>query len=126
MAKPYLSIIIPAFNEAKRLPLTLVDVDKHLASQEFSYEILVVNDGSKDGTSEIARRFSTLVKNLKVIDLPENLGKGAAVRQGMMEAKGNWRLFMDADNSTSVNEFLKMMPYFKEGYDVVIGSRAVR
>ena len=126
MAKPYLSVIIPAYNEAQRLPLTLVDVDKHLASQEFSYEILVVNDGSKDATSEIARRFSSLVENLKVIDLPENLGKGAAVRQGMMEAKGNWRLFMDADNSTSVNEFLKMMPYFKEGYDVVIGSRSVR
>jgi len=126
MAKPYLSVIIPAYNEAKRLPLTLVDVDKHLASQEFSYEILVVNDGSKDATSEIARRFSSLVENLKVIDLSENLGKGAAVRQGMMEARGNWRLFMDADNSTSVNEFLKMMPYFKESYDVVIGSRSVR
>lgn len=126
MAKPYLSVIIPAYNEAKRLPLTLIDVDKHLSEQEYSYEILVVNDGSKDATGEIVERFKPLIENLKLINLPENKGKGAAVRQGMLAAKGNWRVFMDADNSTSIVEFNKMMPYLDEGYEIVIGSRAVK
>src|SRR3989338_10362489 len=126
MAKPFLSVIIPAYNEAKRLPLTLIDIDKHLQEQEYSYEILVVNDGSTDATAEIVRRFSALMDNLKVVDNPENHGKGWVVRQGMLAAKGTWRLFMDADNSTSIVEFNKMIPYFKEGYEVVIGSRDVK
>ena len=126
MARPYLSVIIPAYNEAKRLPLTLIDIDKHLETQEYSYEILVVNDGSTDATAEIVNRFMPLVENLKLIDNKENKGKGAVVRQGMLCAKGTWRLFMDADNSTSIVEFNKMIPYFKEGYEVVIGSRDVR
>lgn len=126
MAKPYLSVIIPAYNEAKRLPLTLIDVDKHLSEQEYSYEILVVNDGSTDATAEIVERFRPLIENLKILNLPANQGKGAAVRQGMLAAKGNWAVFMDADNSTSIIEFNKMMPYLDEGYEIIIGSRAVR
>ncbi|OGY62814.1 MAG: hypothetical protein A2745_03415 [Candidatus Harrisonbacteria bacterium RIFCSPHIGHO2_01_FULL_44_13] len=136
MAKPFLSVIIPAYNEADRLPLTLIDVDRHLSEQEYSYEIIVVNDGSTDSTAEIARRFISLIPNLKLLDNPTNQGKGLAVKQGMLSAKGNWRLFMDADNSTSVVEFNKMMPYLsagggsiygkKETYDVIIGSRSVR
>jgi len=126
MAKPYLSVIIPAYNEAKRLPLTLIDVDKHLSQQEYSYEILVVNDGSTDATSEITNRFKPLVENLKLIDNKNNCGKGAAVRQGMLAAKGNWRVFMDADNSTAISEFNRMMPYLDEGYEVIIGSRVIK
>ncbi|MEK7640399.1 MAG: dolichyl-phosphate beta-glucosyltransferase [Patescibacteria group bacterium] len=126
MAKPYLSVIIPVYNEAKRLPLTLIDIDRHLSEQEYSYEILVVNDGSKDATAEIVERFKPLIENLKLVDFKENRGKGAVVRDGMQAAKGNWRLFMDADNSTSIIEFNKMIPYLDEGYEVVIGSRAVK
>src|SRR3989338_3527266 len=126
MSKPFLSVIIPAHNEASRLPLTLIDIDKHLDEQEYSYEIVVVNDGSTDHTAEIVRRFLPLIANLRLIDNEENKGKGAVVRQGMLESKGLWRLFMDADNSTSIVEFNKMIPYFKSGYDVVIGSRGVK
>ncbi|MBI2025098.1 MAG: glycosyltransferase family 2 protein [Candidatus Harrisonbacteria bacterium] len=126
MAKPYLSVIVPAYNEAKRLPLTLIDIDKHLSQQEYSYEIIVVNDGSKDATAEIVERFKPLIDNLKLLDSKENRGKGYAVRQGMLSAKGNWRVFMDADNSTTIVEFNKMVPYFNEGYEIIIGSRAVR
>lgn len=122
---PYLSIIIPAYNEAKRLPLTLVDIDKHLRTSEFSYEILVVNDGSKDATAEIVERFTHVMENLRLIN-QKNTGKGGAVKHGMLEAKGEIRLFMDADNSTSIDQFAKMIPYFKEGYDVVIGSRDIK
>lgn len=126
MAKPFLSVIIPAYNEAKRLPLTLIDVDKHLSEQEYSYEIIIVNDGSTDATAEIVNRFRPLIENLKLVDSKENRGKGAAVRQGMLAARGNWRLFLDADNSTSIVEFNKMMPYIDEGYEIIIGSRAVK
>ncbi|MEK9154927.1 MAG: dolichyl-phosphate beta-glucosyltransferase [Patescibacteria group bacterium] len=120
--KLFLSIIIPAYNEAKRLPLTLIDIDKHMQKVDYSYEIIVINDGSKDATGEIAERFSHLIKNLKIIN-QENTGKGGAVKHGMIEAKGEIRIFTDADNSTSIDQFNKMIPYFKEGYDVVIGSR---
>lgn len=126
MAKPYLSVIIPAYNEAKRLPLTLIDIDKHLSEQEYSYEIIVVDDGSTDATAEIVNRFKPLIDNLKLIQNKDNRGKGAVVRQGMMSAKGNWRVFMDADNSTAIVEFNKMLPYLDEGYEIVIGSRVVR
>lgn len=126
MAKPYLSVIIPCYNEAKRLPLALIDIDKHLSEQEYSYEILVVNDGSTDATAEIVERFKPLIENLKILNNKENRGKGAVVREGMLAAKGNWRVTMDADNSTSIVEFNKMIPYLEDGYEVVIGSRAVR
>lgn len=129
MSKPFLSVIIPAYNEAKRLPLTLIDVDKHLSAAGYSYEIIVVDDGSKDATVDIAKRLAGLVKNLRVVENERNRGKGAAVRQGMLEAKGSVRLFMDADNSTSIDQFERMMPFFTGGggekYDVVIGSRAI-
>lgn len=133
MAQPFLSIIIPAYNEAERLPLTLVDMDKHLSKVEYSYEILVVNDGSKDNTAEIVRAMSKMIKNLKLIDNETNKGKGGAVRQGMLLAKGQIRLFTDADNSTSIDQFNNMLPYFSPGgaegvgiYDIVIGSRAIK
>jgi dolichyl-phosphate beta-glucosyltransferase len=136
MAQPYLSIIIPAYNEAERLPLTLVDIDKRLSNAEYSYEILVVNDGSKDNTAQIVRNMQKLIKNLRLIDNIENKGKGGVVRQGMLLARGQYRLFTDADNSTSVDHFDVMLPYFsargesspggKERYDVVICSRAIK
>ena len=124
--KPFLSIIIPAYNEAKRLPLTLLDIDRHVGKAEYSSEVIVIDDGSVDGTFEIAERFSHLMKAMRVIQLTSNQGKGAAVRAGMLAAKGNWRLIMDADNSTDVQQFDKMLPFFKEGYDIVIGSRGVK
>lgn len=126
MAQPYLSIIIPAYNEAERIPATLVDMDKRLSGVDYSYEILVVNDGSRDNTATVVKNMAKMVKNLKLIDLPENVGKGGAVKKGMLLAAGHIRLFTDADNSTSIEQFEKMMPLFKEGYGVVIGSRALK
>jgi dolichyl-phosphate beta-glucosyltransferase len=124
MAKPYLSVIVPAYNESKRLPLTLIDLDKHLQKAPFDYEIIVVDNNSKDATKEIAQRFASIIKNLKVIEC-RTQGKGAAVKKGMLNAEGQVRLFSDADNSVSVDQFLKMQHFFREGYDVVIGSRDV-
>lgn len=126
MAQPYLSVIIPAYNEAERIPRTLVNIDMHLARAEYSYEIVVVNDGSTDNTAEIVRRMEKAIKNLKLIDSAENKGKGAAVRRGMLESQGLVRIFTDADNSTSIDQFERMIPLFKEGYGIIIGSRAIK
>lgn len=123
--KPYLSVIIPAYNEAKRLPLTLIDIDRHLRGVKYSYEIIVVNNNSTDATAEVVERFSHIIKNLKLLNC-KALGKGATVKRGLLEAKGEIRLFTDADNSTSIDQFNKMIPYFKEGYDVVFGSRDIK
>ncbi len=127
--KPYLSVIIPARNEAKRLPTTLIDIDRHLSQADFSYEIIVVNGGSKDATLEVAKRFSQLMKNMRVLNT-ENRGKGWSVREGMLNAKGTIRLFTDADNSTSIDQLSKMLPYLSakgdEKYDIVIGSRDIK
>ncbi len=133
MARPFLSVIIPAYNEANRLPITLIDVDRHLADQNFSYEIIVALSPSEDDTGSILARFAHLIKKLKVVALTENLGKGYAIKRGMKEAKGTWRLCMDADNSVAVVEFLKMIPYLggeklevgNERYEVLIGSRYI-
>jgi len=123
MEKIYLSVIIPAYNEEKRISNTLLDIDKYLSKQDYSYEIIVVSDGSKDKTAAIVNKFSDLIKNLRLIDNKENHGKGWVVRQGILEAKGQYRLFMDADNATTIDHFEKMIPLFKQGFKVVIGSR---
>ncbi|MBI1838788.1 MAG: glycosyltransferase family 2 protein [Candidatus Colwellbacteria bacterium] len=123
--RPYLSVIIPAYNEVKRLPFALIDIDKHLSKVKYHYEVIVINDGSTDDTAGVVKRFSGIIKNLRLIDNKTNKGKGGVVRQGMLEASGDYRLFTDADNSTSVDQFEKMIPFLEKGYDVVIGSRDV-
>ncbi len=122
----YLSVIIPAYNEEKRLPKTLEEIDKYLRKQDYDYEILVVNDGSKDKTVEIAKGLISKIKNLIVTGYKKNRGKGYAVRFGMLEAKGDYRLFTDADNSTSIDHVEKIWPEFKKGFDVIIGSRDIK
>lgn len=123
--KPYLSVIIPSYKEGKRIGVNLLEIEKYLSSKGYSYEVLVVVDGSPDDTAEVAKRYADRVKNLRVIDNPENHGKGHVVRQGLLEAKGDYRLFLDADGSTSINHLDSFLPEFKDGYDVVIGSRDI-
>ena len=122
----YLSVIIPAYNEEKRLPKTLEEIDRYLKKQDYEYEIIVVNDGSKDKTAEVVENWKLEIENLRLIDNKINQGKGAVVRQGMLEAQGEYRLFTDADNSTSIEQIEKMWPEFEVGYDIVIGSRDVK
>jgi len=122
--KPRLSIIIPAYNEAKRLPLTLVDMKKHLDHADFPYEVIVVDNGSKDSTIDIVLRFEHLWNELRLVECKPK-GKGAAVQKGMAEAKGALRVFVDADNSISIDQVIDAMQYEDKGYDVVIGSRDI-
>jgi len=122
----HLSLVIPAYNEEKRLPKTLTEIDGYLRTKDYDYEILVVNDGSKDKTVEIVNNLIPGIKNLRVTGYNRNQGKGYAVRFGMMETKGDFRLFSDADNSTSVDQVERMWPEFEKGADIVIGSRDVK
>ncbi|MFH1611867.1 MAG: dolichyl-phosphate beta-glucosyltransferase [bacterium] len=123
MEQIYLSVIIPAYKEEKNISSTLLAIDKYLSKQKYAYEIIVVNDGSKDKTAAIVNKFKDLVKNLSLIDNPENHGKGYVVRQGMLSAKGEYRLFTDADNSTSIEHLDKVWLHFEKGADLVIGTR---
>jgi len=119
----YLSVVVPAYNEEKRLPQTLIAIGDYLKRQPYAYEIIAVNDGSKDGTAAAVEALIGKVAKLKLIDNRVNRGKGYVVRQGLLAAKGQIRLFTDSDNSTPINEVEKLLPFFKQGYDLVIGSR---
>ncbi|MFH0852637.1 MAG: dolichyl-phosphate beta-glucosyltransferase [bacterium] len=124
---PKLSVIIPAYNEEKTIGETLLSVDKYLSKQNYDYEILVEADGSRDKTVEVASNFQKMVRNLVVIDNQPNHGKGWVVRKGMLEAKGDWRLFMDADNATTIDHIGNAWPLLdQEGFDVAIGTRDSR
>lgn len=122
----FLSIVIPAYNEEKRIGKTLFSVSDYLKKQNYLYEIIVVNDGSKDRTVEVIKNLQPSIPNLKLIDNKKNCGKGSVVRQGLLEASGQYRLFTDADNSTSIEQIEKFLPYFQEGYDIIIASRDIK
>ena len=133
----YLSVIIPAYNEEKRLAKTLNSINDYLSRQSYEYEILVVDNGSTDKTPEIVRNLANPARNgvsngvcqirgLKLIEGSAKEGKGFAVKKGMLEAKGDYKIFTDADNSTSIDQIEKMWPEFEKGLDVVIGSRDVK
>lgn len=123
--KPFLSVVIPAYNELRRLPLTLLEIDRYLETVTYSYELIVVDDGSTDGTPDAVEQMAATIPHLRLIRNDQNRGKGAVVRQGMLAAQGSRRLFMDADNSTTIDQVAGLLPYCDQGYGVVIGSRAL-
>ena len=125
---PDLSIIIPAYNEERRLPRGLTKIREYLASRAFApgkVEIIVVDDGSKDRTAAIAEEWSREMPTLRLVPNRENRGKGYSVRHGMMEARGRVALFTDADLSAPIEEADKLLAALDQGNDVAIGSRAV-
>ena len=121
---PFLSIIIPAYNEEKRLPDTLEQVFDFLKKQSFTSEVIVVENGSTDKTFEIAQGFMEQYNNLCVIQ--SERGKGAAVRRGMLEAKGIYRFMCDADLSMPVEEITKFIPPAVNNFDITIASREAK
>jgi len=123
--KPYLSVIIPAYNEEDRLLSTLSRIDEYLREQPYPYELIVVSDGSRDGTARAALEWRPDGCPLKVIDRKENRGKGYSVREGTTVAEGEYILFSDADLSTPIEEVEKFLPLLKSGTDIVIGSRSL-
>jgi glycosyltransferase involved in cell wall biosynthesis len=120
---PFLSVIIPAYNEEKRITRVLHAVHDYLSRQGYTWEIIVVVDGARDRTVEKVTAFAAGKTGISFIDRKQNRGKGFSVRQGMLQAAGRVRLFTDADNSTDISHFDKMKPLFESGHDVVICSR---
>ena len=118
-----LSIVIPAYNEAERLPQTLEVLRRFLADFGDSAEILLVNDGSTDATAAVASGFAMPGVPLRVLDNPGNRGKGYSVRHGMLAARGALLLFTDADLSAPIDELRKLESAVAAGADVAIGSR---
>lgn len=115
--RPFLSVVIPAYNEERRLPQTLAAIRDYLAQQPYTAEILVVDDGSDDATVAVAEQAGVhVVRRL-------HRGKGFAVRAGALEASGEYVLLCDADLATPIEEWPKLWHYLQAGYDVVIGSR---
>src|SRR5438552_491233 len=119
-----LSIVVPAYNEAPRIMPSLEQIFAYMEQQHAAYEVLLVDDGSSDGTAEMVRqRFGDRAR-LRILSYGGNRGKGYAVRFGSLRAEGDVVLFSDADLSTPIAETQKMLPLVTQGYDMVIGNRA--
>lgn len=121
----YLSVVIPLYNEEKRIIKTLPEVKKFLDSKVFFYEIITVSDGSRDKTVEVVEKFKDEGFPVRIISYKNNKGKGYALKQGILAAEGMNILFTDADLSTPIEELDKFLFWIDKGYDIVIGSRKV-
>ncbi len=124
-----LSIVIPAYNESGRLPQSLERIyawlGAHLEASGLGWEVIVVDDGSTDGTLALARQMTERYPNLRVLANGRNRGKGYSVRHGVLEARGRTVLFTDADLSAPIEEAGKLLATAREGYAVVVGSRGL-
>jgi dolichyl-phosphate beta-glucosyltransferase len=119
----HLSLVIPAYNEEKRLPNTLQIIDNYFKKQFYTYEIIIVDGGSTDKTSEVVKNFQKQSPRFKLIRLCKNRGKGYHIRTGILNSSGKYIVFTDADCSTPIEEIEKLLFYLENGYDLVIGSR---
>lgn len=120
-----LSIVIPAYNEERRLPPTLIDAIDFFDRKSISYEVIVIDDGSTDATAEVVRKFERVRSQVRLIQLPRNHGKGHAVRLGVLNCRGSRILFADADGATPIQEFERLEAAISAGADIAIGSRAL-
>jgi glycosyltransferase involved in cell wall biosynthesis len=121
-SRPWLSIVVPAYNEETRLPASLQKISAYLTRQEYTSEIIVVDDGSEDRTSAVAESLRETMPTLRLIRNPHR-GKAFAVRTGVMASRGSLVFLCDADLSMPIDEVAKFIPLFAKGYAVVIGSR---
>ena len=122
--QPFLSIVIPAYKEQERIHKSLDAIIDFHKDHIFSIEVLIVLDGTPDNTLAAAEKYRGAIPGLKIIDRKENKGKGYTVRQGMLEAKGKYILFTDADNATPIDQVDKLLKY-KDDFPVIIGSRYI-
>jgi len=122
-AEPDYSIIVPAYNERARIGGTLQRILEHLKAQRWSAEIVVVNDGSRDDTTDVVSQFVAEHRQVRLIQNPGNQGKGYAVRNGMLNARGKVLLFTDADLSSPIDEAEGLFAAIAQGADIAIGSR---
>ncbi|HYW54546.1 MAG TPA: glycosyltransferase [Dongiaceae bacterium] len=122
--RPMLSVVLPAYNESHRLPLTLSELRPYLDERFPKHEVVVVDDGSTDATADIVRDAALAWPQLKLVQQPKNMGKGAAVKRGVLESTGDLVLFMDADHATPIAEMELVLPHLERGlYRAVVGVR---
>jgi glycosyltransferase involved in cell wall biosynthesis len=121
-----ISIVIPAFNEKESLSELLLQIEETLLVQEFSYEIIIVDDGSTDGTMHVLRSMKEQLKNLRVISFRKNYGKSAALAMGFAKSVGKYIITMDADLQDDPNEIPGLIAKLEEGYDLVSGWKKDR
>ncbi len=119
---PYLTVVIPAYNEERRLPDTLRQVLAYLECQPYKHEVIVADDGSTDRTAAFVEQFAMQHPSVRLLRL-DHRGKGYTVRAGALAALGQYILLCDADLATPIEEWEKLEPFFDQGYSVVIGSR---
>ena len=123
MGKIFLSVVIPSYDEMAHLQKGVLNKVEHfLNTKQFSYEVIIVDDGSTDGSADFVKKFSQTNFNFKLIENSHS-GKGGAVTTGILNSKGDYVLFSDMDQATPIEEIDKLLPYFDKGYDIVIGSR---
>lgn len=120
------TVVIPAFNEATRLPSTLNKIVNYLSARPQTFEVIVVDDGSTDDTASIVEKKHQLSETVRLIKNPGNRGKGYAVRNGMLHAAGQYLVFSDSDLSSPIEDIDLLLSPLQKGYDVVLGSRALR
>ena len=125
MALTY-SFVVPAYNESERLTVSLPKILDYVRKQQLQSEIIVVNDGSRDNTADVVRRFMLLHPDVRLVENPGNRGKGYSVRNGMLHAQGDIVMFTDADLSSPIYEAEKLFAALEQGADVAIGSRWLR
>ncbi len=122
ITQPSLTVVIPAYNEERRLPETLRNLVAYLMQQSYASQVIVVDDGSRDGTSSIVESFRAEYPWVELIR-NDHRGKGFAICTGIAVARGNIILLFDADSSTPIQDVEKLLPWFEQGYGIVIGSR---
>jgi len=120
-----LTVVIPAYNEGDKIRGALDTITKHLEGR-YPYEIIVVDDGSRDDTQGIVREFAAGAENIRIFSNRANKGKGYSLKVGMTAGRGKYVLFTDADLSAPFEELDKLLPYFSQGYDIVVGSRKLK
>jgi glycosyltransferase involved in cell wall biosynthesis len=125
-AEVSLSIVIPVFNEARQIRSTLGHIIEYLDNRGDSYEVLVADDGSTDGTDELVQQSYNDSSRVRVLRIPRNRGKGSAVQRGVLGATGAYVLFTDADLSAPLTEAERLLGPLRDGYDIAIGSRALK
>lgn len=124
-AQVKLSIVIPAYNEQARLPRTVISTLRYCATQKLDFELIIADDGSSDETLALARLFERQDARIRALACP-HMGKGSAVRLGMLNARGKFVLFMDADGATPLREIATLAAALDAGNDVAVGSRVTQ
>lgn len=126
MSAPFLSVVVPSYREARNFSRGVLDeIVEYLKKQSYTWEVVLTDDGSTDDTPQLLEEFAKKQSGVRVQHNPHR-GKGPTVAAGMLAAQGKYRLFTDFDQSTPLSEFEKFLPFIEDGYDVIIGSRALQ